>query len=101
MRRLSIAVILALALTAVGALSVIASGASGSSGCAVNTPRGAVQVPASACDHGPTLSGSTCAVTTQEGRSISPPRQACAYGPRPVDNASLPPPSAPCHLTSQ
>lgn len=95
MRRLVVAITMALAVSAAGAASGFAAsglsgpsatGPSGPSGCHVDTPRGAIALPAQACRHVPTLWRGRCVLVTGAGQVIYLPRQACNYGPRPGSN---------------
>jgi hypothetical protein len=61
----------------------------GPADCVVNTPRGAISLPAQACQHIPTLWGANCILVTDEGQIIYLPMQACTYSPQPA-----PPPSS-------
>ena len=97
MRRVvvAVAITLALAVSAIGALPVFAStGRGGHSGCVFNTPSGPDLLPAQACQHRPTFWGSTCILITDEEQMLELPWQACAYGPQPVANGSQPQPAA-------
>ena len=89
MRGLYLAAVLALSVAGLGAAPALAD-TGPATGCAVNTPRGSVALPSSACDHVPALSGADCVLTTPAVTVTLPP-EACEHGPRRVDGAAGPP----------